>query len=458
MPDQRLHTYSKFFLAIFCTFIVSAGCHAEGATKKYEKIPGSLYDFYNSLGVCAHVTVYSSSYSDKHKTLSQLQYLDINSVRDDVRGPFNQMLETYQFYARHGIRFTTIVGKYVPDPSGFREELKLLSPYLEAIEGGNEVDHPHNRVSPDQDVRKIYERAIEHQRNLYKTVKSLPETKTLPVYNFTVVMNDGVEELRTLIQNDIEKKGPLADYDTLHSYDQTGKGPYDDTLTHIKRYSLIPDLPQALTETGYTTIDYGPQNAHKNGWRGISKEVSTKLLLSTISATYKWGMKKIFVFQLNDSFPDPKHLDKERHFGLFDYEGNPKPAAVALRNMRLIMKGTDSEIEKETNDNPFVWYVTQDNSNEDYDFERHHLLLREGKNRHILIVWAEPELWDTKNHKPLEKEPKGNNIQISFEHTPKIIRIYDPLAGAGAILQYNDTNNIKFLVKDHPIILEITSP
>ncbi len=459
MPDQRLHAYSKFFLAIFYIFIISTDCHAEGAARKYEQIPGSLYDFYNSLGVCAHVTVYDTKYGNKENILRYLQYLDITLIRDDVRGPFEKMLKTYQYFNAHGIKFNLIMHQErIPSPKEYKDELLQLAPYLVAIEGPNEVDNIGRHFLFSPEGQKLYGQAINYQKELYDLVKNTPELEHLPVLNFTIVMYGHAQKVRNLVARKLKEFGnSISDYSNVHVYDQRTEGAKKGVIKYLEHFSLVHDQPIIMTETGYPTFQFNEINKDKGGKRGISKEVSAKYLLNVVVGARQKGVAKLYIYELLDDVHDPKEANMEDHFGLFDYEGNPKSAARALRNMRLILKGTDSEIEKETKDSHFVWHVTQDNSDEDYDFETHHLLLREGKDRNLLIVWAEPKLWDSKNHKPFEKEPEGNNIQISFEHTPHTIRIYDPLAGTGAIQQYKNTNTIKFLVKDHPIILEITS-
>lgn len=434
--------------------------HASGEKRHYSQTPHNAYDFYNSLGICAHVTNYPTNYGEKQQVLRQLQYLDILDVRDDVRGSFEKMLETYEFFGRHGVRFNLIIHpKRVPDPAKYVANLIQLSPYLTAIEGGNEIDNLHRQIPFEPDARVMYEKAFEQQREIYETVKSLPETKHLPVYNFTTVMHEHNQALRDLLSKKLKAYGkPIADFDTIHAYDQSGLGPHKDTNKQIERYSLLSELPKVITETGYTTIQYSPQNAKMGGWRGISEEVSAKLLLNTIFSTYNWGIKKLYIFQLNDAVPDPQHLDKEAHFGLFNYDNEPKLSAIAIHNIRKILKEeTPPDADVLYKNEPFAWWVEQTNSHGDYDFDQYHLLLQKRDGTRFLIVWAEPKIWDPKKHSPTIDRPEGNGITISFDTPLKSLRLYNPLKSVEPYNIHENADRIEFTVTDHPVILEINT-
>ncbi len=417
---------------------------------RYTETTQALASFQDALGVCAHVTVYTGTYKNKEEVLKQLAYLNITKVRDDVRGPFEKMLATYEYLGRRGVTFDVIVGmKRVPDPFQYVDELEKLAPYLDAVEGPNEVDNLHRRVDFNDEASLLYESALAYQKDLYEAVKSSPDLRHLPVFSFTTVMAEHAGALRDLIREIMRRdEEPIADYEAIHAYDRRGEGPERGIRKYIEIFTKFAGMPKVLTETGYTTIVYSKRNKKKGGRRGVPPDIAARLTLNTLFDAYRWGMKRIYLYQLQDDIEDRAHTDKEFHFGLFDFDGAPKPAAVALHNMQAVMKGS-GPVDPQTLD----FWVHQTNAREAFDFARHHLLFKKDEGTLLLAVWAEPILWDGYRHEALERRVAGNRVTLGFSKAFKGIEIYDPLQGGHALRTLKDAATVDIEVTDHPVFV-----
>ncbi len=412
-------------------------------------------NFLESLGVCAHVSRPNTPYENLQAVRQELQYLKIKLIRDDMfSASLDKQLKTIQTLAQDGIKFDIIFSpKHVPDPSEFTNYFIKLSPFLKYIEGPNEVDNVHKKMDFETEAKPIFQQNIDYQRKLYDTVKSLPQLNKIPVLVFTSVYGHYNENVRSLIENKIyEDRRPIADFDNVHSYDLWGEGAQSQRNTPFC-CSHLPNLRTVITETGYSNITYSDGN---NGSKmGVTPEPAAKLLLNSIFFRYRQGVHSIFIYELLDNAPDPDNLDKEKHFGLFDLNNAPKPAAIALHNLRSILYASLTDAPASDNEAASLnLKITESNNSPEYAYSKHHLLLHSSPKTHFLALWADGKVWDFNQHQPFNLNA-SNKISIELPTNANRISIYNPLIGETPISSVANTNKIVAETIDAPILVKI---
>ena len=76
-------------------------------------------------------------------------------------------------------------------------------------------------------------------------------------------------------------------------------------------------------------------------YNGISETVQAKCTLTTLLDAYQKGVAKTYLYELIDDAAI-RSTSLEAHFGLFNADGSPKLAAMAIHNLTKILSDTGS--------------------------------------------------------------------------------------------------------------------
>jgi hypothetical protein len=158
---------------------------------------------------------------------------------------------------------------------------------------------------------------------MYAAVKGEGATKNLPVVLPSMGWGQNAELMGKL--------NSVGDYCNLHSYPNIGQPPTIDLdsyfIPHIKNM-CGSSLPMWATETGY-------HNAISNEL-GISDGAAGKYIPRLLLGNFKRNIESTYLYELVNQSSDPN--DDQSNFGLLRFDGSPKPAFTAIKNMNSLLK------------------------------------------------------------------------------------------------------------------------
>jgi hypothetical protein len=377
-------------LALMLASIIPAAA-ATGAEPSVSTKATPVSEFLDSLGIVIHAGYTDGAYAKVGEAIEDLNYLGIHQLRDgtpDPSGgiPFRNQRAAITSLVKAGNKFVFIVfaGQPIAVSLGQIAEIEDAHPgAVIAIEGPNEINNAPVRYSGL--TGEAAARAF--QRDLYAAVKAHAILGHLPVYYFT-----GGSKI------DLQKNKGLADYANAHPYPYRGEAPGPRIANEFKSLFTMP-TPRVITETGYYNR---PQNPFGSG---VDDSTQAKLTLDLLFSAFAQGVSKTYLYQLRAAYADPKGTNMDAHYGLFNLNNSPKPAAVALHNLTTIL-ATDAAPAENFVPDTLAYTLTglPPNANS--------LLLQREPGRYILAVWAEPVIWDEKTHAPVASPTTSVTVRL----------------------------------------------
>lgn len=375
--------------------------------------------FLASLGVNVHVEYNDGKYADVDRVVGGLAYLGISNVRDATLNPYNQAQWAYDYLASFGIKFNLFFqGTDLPLSIRLVEEFLQRHPNAVAmIEGPNEVNNfPISFNGLSGNVA-----AVEYQSALYAAVRASAVLNGVPVANLTS-------------WPDLAGR---ADYANFHSYPKAGAQPAA-TLSHdaAAQAAVMPGIPLVMTEGGYYTLPGA------GSFGGVDEPTQAKFLLNLFFDNAKSGVVRSYVYELLDAYADPTGTDQEKHFGLFRLDGSAKPAATAIHNMTSILSDASS-----------LTPTPLDYTLSGLPETGSSLLLTASATKHDLVLWNEPQIWDSFVAKAVTAPATQTGVGFA---SLMDVALFDPLVSDRPLVSYKAIRDLRVILTDRPIILEVT--
>src|SRR4051794_6222789 len=117
----------------------------------------------------------------------------------------------------------------------------------------------------------------------------------------------------------------------------------------------------------------------------VNADVQARYSLDFVLDAYILGVKTAYLYELVDRVSDPGNTLMDDHFGLFNNDGSPKPAATALHNLTSILADPGGSARS---GNGAAYTIPDLPSN------GHSLELAKANGVSDIVVWAEPIIWN----------------------------------------------------------------
>ncbi|UVO35191.1 hypothetical protein KUL72_27595 [Bradyrhizobium arachidis] len=391
----------------------------------------------NSLGINTNAGSYVDTYTNSSLIISSLDYLGISHVRDSFNA-FGHASPVVDALANAGISFDFRVSYALPGAgsSGLASYITALAEFkaehpgaVLSIEGINEA----NLNSFSYNGMTSLEGAAAFQEALYAAVKANAVLSDVTVVNFSI--GNQTEAMNAQIGD----MSAYSDAANAHVYVQTGAladGQVEQDLALAKDIST--NDPVFVTETGYTTLS-------STSGIGVNEDAQAKLVLSNLLLAYEDGSSATYIYELFDSPSSASRGDKEAHFGLFNADGTPKEAAVAVHNLTTILSHGDNGTPYTGADLSYTLSNAPSNT--------HTMLMNKSGAVSDLVVWADTLKWD--NATQTEIDTPTTTVTVQFGQVESAVYVYDPLKGAAPIAVYYNTGSIQIGLSDHPLVIEV---
>ncbi|MFG1388336.1 RHS repeat domain-containing protein, partial [Xanthobacter versatilis] len=395
-------------------------------------------DFVSSLGVNTKAGTYSDAYTNASLVINSLDYLGISTVRDSYSeyGQANPVLDAL---ANAGIQFDFRVSYSLPatGSAGLSDYIDALKAFVAehpgsviAVEGINEANANSFSYNGDSSVAG----AAAFQRDLYLAIRAEPELSSVLVYNLSIAYND------PSVFAAVGDLGAYSDAANAHAYPNTGKGAdaQVESIIALARSNSQGD-PLVVTETGYTTLESA-------SGVGVNEDAQAKLVLQNLLAAYEDGSTKTYLYTL---FDEPSVAatrgDKEVSFGLFNADGSPKEAAVAIHNLTTILNfGNDGSASTATDTAFTLSGATSDT---------HSMIMTKSGGVYDIVLWQNVTVWNDVTDTEIVNSTTP--VTVDLGETVSSVRIYDPLGGLDPIATYTNVSSFTVPLSDHPLVIEI---
>ena len=376
--------------------------------------------FLDTLGVNSHDNYTDGTYADIDGTLRDLHYLGIHQLREGIPDPNggipnNQFLQSLAKLQQDGDGFDFVAqcsAKYnsVAVQLAEIDRIQKVRPCVLAVEGPNEVNNQPCTFGGTTDPPGFgsHAAAEQFQTALYAAVRSDVHLKNVPVYFYT----GGNAH--------VDFANPRrADCANAHPYPNHGEAPGSRISGEFSRnFSAPAPFPKVITEIGYF---HNPLVTS-----GVDSRVQAAYTLDLLLDAYQQSIAKTYLYQLRTAYPDPNPAaspNEDAEYGLFDLGNHPRQVAVALHNLTAILADTSARA-RTFHPGRLAYALTGNGAGASRS-----LLLARSNGHFLLVLWAEPAVWDDAAHR--EKADAGPlPVTVRFRAPVAKAVLYDPCGSA----------------------------
>jgi hypothetical protein len=376
--------------------------------------------FVDSLGVNTHVNIWAdSAYGNIPMIESELKYIGFKYARDDF-GDISTIQTVQRVNHDIGTKFDIIVrGDMAPQISYLKANAGLLA----EVEGPNEVDG--RQVTFNGQTG--FSAAAAFQRQLFSSIKTTSGISGLPVNCLSVADKDVIRFIGNLASS--------CDNLSIHVYPQWGGGAHP--ISEGIQWYLTNYAGLALGKAAVAT-EFGWWTQPMSG--GVAQDVQAKYILNYFFDAYTMGIRRSYIYELNDEYLDPRNTDTEWHFGLFTADGKPKAAATALQNLTTLLK--DPKPFASPAGLPLT--VTANASVKK-------LLMQRGDGVYVLALWQDLPSWNYSTGQRVTVPPQKATISLGL--TAAKVQVIDPMITNKAATTLYNMRTLTQTVPDHPILI-----
>lgn len=391
--------------------------------------------FVETIGVNTHLHFRNSAYIDQYPLVKEkLSDLGVRHARNGAILSSSSNTNDL-FYGRVreladlGIRFDMSVdprreNQKTIDEAEIARIAQMAGPALESLEGPNEYNK-----SGDSDWA---ENLTSYQKDLYEAVKNNPSTREVPLLS-PAIAKPYPERLPDL--------SAYADYANMHSY-PGGRNPGTPTLENYSipaARAVAGDEPLISTETGYhNATNYTGHHSQ------VSEKAMGKYTPRLLLEYFNRGIERTYLYELIDTYPNPKKDERDMHFGLLRNDGTEKPAYGALENLIGLLEDPGPDFKTRSLD-----YSLGGNT-----LSVNRTLLQKRDGRFYLMLWQEVPSYDLETEKNIAVDDR--ELTLTFNQPIKEAAIYRPNMSESPLERHSSPRRLVLEVPDEVLVVEIT--
>lgn len=397
-------------------------------------------DFVGSVGVNSKGFNPANGYANASLIINSLNYIGVSKVREALveTGQGRPMLDAM---AAAGIKFNFRVSYALPTAgdAGLAKYIEALKDFqaqnpgaIISVEGINEANADWSAYTGND----LLGDAVVLQRKLYTAIRAESELNDIDVLNLSIAYSDarGDNAYAT-----IGNLGAYSDASNAHIYLPTGgagDSRMETSLAKARNASQGDRL--VITEIGHPSLKTEPG-------LGVDQKAQAKMMLTELLLAFENGASETFIYELFDDPNGASRSTKEVHFGVFEKDGTPKMAAVALHNLMTILTfGDDGSSDGIL---PFNYSVDSASTT------THSMRMEKSGGVYDIVVWNDRPVFKDGTDSEIVNAPISTTV--NFGGMESIVRVYDPMGGIKPIAIYKNVSSITLALKDSPYIIEV---
>jgi len=413
----------RYVLRVLWTTLLLCSISVVAWSQVQPEIAQSADKFVDSIGVNTHLRYLDTAYKDYDTVIKpRLQELGVRHTRDSTIPADSTAQSKFIDLGKLGIKSTLIIDSSWNQTLDEVEKIVSMIPdSVEAIEGPNEWDV----VRPIYGGQEFPTGLRDFQSQLYSTVKGTATTQNLPVLAPSMAQWSNAVEVGSI----------ACDIGNMHSYsgDLMPTGGDLDSHQILSAQLICPEKPIIATETGWQNATGDPHS--------ISEMASAKYIPRLLLEYFNRGIYRTFIYEFIDEMPEASN--PERNFGLLHYDGSPKPAFTALKNLITLLNDPGVAFSPSSLD-----YTLQGNPQ-----TIHHTLLQKRNGTFYLLLWQEVSSFDLEQRADISVPDQP--ITLTLNTPIQEARLYLPLNSTDSISQYSQPKQLQLTIPDHPLLLEL---
>lgn len=295
-------------------------------------------EFVDSMGINVHMEATTTPYKRYEFINQKLRELGMRHFRDEINDTDPSFVSEIQQIGKLGYTLCGLIegGNDYPrhgtrlQADALVPMIANLLPTIDAVEGPNEPDN----LKFKYDKTKFPRGAINESEDLWKIVQDHPEISILPV----LAMSEGNAPDFQLLAAITPPPIDYATYGNMHAYQGGLTGDYGLGGYYIPYARLLTGSdPLWTTEMGYHNNTQYLSNGEQ---QGVSERAAAIYLPIAFLGGFNHRVHRTFSYELMDEFSDPGLTSGsgEGHYGLLHFDGTPKPAFLAMKNLIALLR------------------------------------------------------------------------------------------------------------------------
>jgi len=376
-------------------------------------------DFVASIGVNVQLASVNGAVRAA-QTVAAFDYLGVSLVRSPLTAGLLQQGSVADRLAGAGVHFDVLFGGLPPLAESLGTANAFAAAHsgaVRAIEGPNEINNWPITFAGQTGAAAGVAFVGAAAAGMKGTALS-----GVPLYDFT----GGARSAATMAD--------AATHANVHPYPQAGSQPYDWLRSAITSHA-VSGKGLVITETGYTTA------IGAAGIEGVDPQTQAKLTLNLLADSASLGAERTFLYDLFDSGAPGT---AESGFGLFRADGTAKPVATAIHNLTTILADPGGAAGAPLHDLAYTLSGLPAGART--------LLVEKSGGTYELLVWAEPDIWDEAQDRPITVATQ--TVTVSLDGAADL-KVFDPLQSAMA-LSSSHGSSVSLALSDHVTVVEIS--
>lgn len=436
---------------LFCGAVASSPPKNAKANKNIK-----AKDFMNTFGVNIHFG--QNNYRNLQAVADALGSIGVSRVRCDCKNTsdvanWRALAAKTKPYFPDGLKADVLITGYLNVPAvtltSQESVIPQIAPILESIEGPNEINN-YDVGNGTHGPSDMFDQTRNYAANSLAWAKALwawksTEKPLADVLLFAPSIASGLPEEYASLPD----VSPYVSAGSLHFYAGNGREPSNfgggnfSALCDWYHAAAAPTQPLALTECGQTT-------AGRPGQGGCDEATQAKYILNQMCDSIAKGVHRAYLYQLMDDTPDGDPTGSggaESHFGLFDYQWRTKPAALALANVKALLRDGPARFAPVVPAYSITGLTSAGSAGSSFSVSK-----SDGST--FIIVWNEPPLWDQITNAPVT--PPADSVTVRFGKN-SAYKVYNPLSGSTPLAS-GHSSQVTVDVAGSPIFIQIVPP
>jgi len=428
LPLGRMQRWRYAIAGLFTLFLVGVFSQIMPLVQAFPIPTRTANAFIESIGVVTHLRYLDTAYSRYDDVIKpRLRELGVRHIRDGGRDPL--MFKRLNDLAALGIRSTLVMDardSITPD-NVVAEIINPVLPAIEAAEGPNEWDVQRHITYKGQPFPNGVR---QYQTELYNVIKKNPKTARIAVLMPSLAIPFNAPQLGYLNE---------LDAGNMHSYAGGGLPSQDLDTKWIPLTKVVSgnQKPIIATEVGWHTAIADPNPPQP----AISENAAARYIPRLFLEYFNRDIQRTFVYELIDERPAQT---QENKFGLLRFDGSPKPAFTALKNLISLLKDPDGNFQPQS----LAYQLGGNLANV------HHTVLQKRDRRFYVILWQEVPSFNLQTRTELNVSPQA--VTLTLQTPMRQAIVYQPSISLTPIARQTSPKQLSLQVPDHPLVVELT--